>query len=62
MTIDTDDFDEKMRQTRYRDGRLERLEGDKWVPVPVLKLDKLGRDAAARELAQRSLKRREEYG
>jgi len=34
---------EQMARARYRNGLWERLEDGRWVPWPVLRLDRLGR-------------------
>jgi len=43
---------EQMARSRWREGRLERLENDEWVEWPVLSMDKLGRDEAERIIAR----------
>ena len=43
-----DALPEQMGRARYRNGFWERLEGNRWVPWPVLRLDRLGRLEAMR--------------
>jgi len=50
--IDGERLSEQMERTRFRYGRLERLENGEWVPWPVLPMDKLGRDEAERVIAR----------
>jgi hypothetical protein len=49
MTFDVSD---QMNNSRYnpKEGRFERLENGEWVPWPVLKMDKYGRDEATRTI------------
>lgn len=46
--IDTERLSEQMATSRFAHGRFERFERGKWVPWPVLPIDKLGADEAAR--------------
>lgn len=54
------DVREQMDRSRVVDGRFERLEEDKWVPWPILTIDKLGADEAKRMTSQHSPKDRPE--
>lgn len=57
MTIDTDTLTGQMRQSRYSNGRFERLVNGEWVEWPVLTLDKLGHNEAKRVLTRSVPKR-----
>jgi hypothetical protein len=48
MTTDTDALSEQMRRCRHRGGQFERLESGRWVPWPVLTIDRIGRKEAER--------------
>ena len=52
MTIDTETLTGQMNRCRFRGGRFERLEGDEWVPWPVLPLDRIGAEEARKVQAQ----------
>lgn len=62
MTIDGDMLTDQMNRARYRNGRFERLEHGEWVAWPILGMDKLGRDAAARIIANGGRRPRRDNG
>ena len=47
-----DQIVQQMNNSRYRDGRHERLVDDEWEVWPVLTLDRLGADEAKRVATQ----------
>jgi hypothetical protein len=51
MTDDPNKVFDQLEKSRFRNGRHERLENGEWKPWPVLKLDEIGRIAAARDAA-----------
>jgi hypothetical protein len=60
VTIVNNDVPEQMKRSRFVNGRFERLEGDVWVPWPVLTIDKLGSDEAKRMTTQHAPRVRHE--
>ena len=58
MTIDAEQLSEQMNHSRYREGRLERLENGQWVPWPVLTIDHAGKVEAKRVATHDGRRRR----
>ena len=48
MAIDAELLGAQMKQSRFANGRFERLVNGEWVEWPVLRLDKLGLNEAKR--------------
>lgn len=55
--IDTERLEAQMSASRFAGGRFERLVHGEWVAWPVLPIDRLGRDEAARTIAHAPKKR-----
>lgn len=58
--IDTEKLGAQMAASRFTNGRFERLENGRWAAWPVLPIDSLGREEAARVIAHAPRPRRAE--